>query len=57
MFEASPLPVVSFDAEHRVLLWNGAAERTFGWPAVEVLGGRSPIVPPDEMGTIRIMAA
>jgi len=44
VFEASPLPVVAFDAEHKVRLWNRAAEATFGWKTEEVLGGPPPLV-------------
>lgn len=30
--------IVSLDAERRIILFNSAAERTFGWMAAEVLG-------------------
>ncbi|MGD8278802.1 MAG: PAS domain-containing protein, partial [Gemmatimonadota bacterium] len=30
--------VVASDAEHRVTFWNAAAERLFGWTAVEAIG-------------------
>ncbi len=57
VFEASPLPVVTLDASHRVLLWNNAAERTFGWRANEVAGAPPPFVPPDLQDESRTLLA
>ncbi|HEV2856157.1 MAG TPA: EAL domain-containing protein [Thermoanaerobaculia bacterium] len=48
LVEASPLAIVALDAERRITLWSPAAERTFGWPAEEVMGKRLPIVPDDK---------
>src|ERR1700691_4974854 len=39
----SPIAYGVADSAGRVLLWNPAAERMFGWKAAEVLGGRPPI--------------
>ncbi len=44
----APIPIVSLDLDSRVVLWNPAAERVFGWSAEEVLGNPNPIVPPEE---------
>ncbi|MDQ4072658.1 MAG: PAS domain-containing protein [Actinomycetota bacterium] len=33
---------VSIDADGRVIVWNRAAEETFGWSRGEALGARSP---------------
>jgi len=41
---ASPQPIIAVDNNRMVTVWNPAAERTFGWPAKEVLGGRVPFV-------------
>jgi len=41
----APLAVLSLDREGRVLSWNPAAERMFGWRAEEVMGRPLPIVP------------
>jgi diguanylate cyclase (GGDEF)-like protein/PAS domain S-box-containing protein len=49
LVEASPLAIVTFDAESRVTLWSPAAERTFGWQAEEVMGKRLPLVPDDKL--------
>jgi diguanylate cyclase (GGDEF)-like protein/PAS domain S-box-containing protein len=48
LVEASPLAIVTVDAESRVTLWSPAAESTFGWRAEEALGQRLPIVPDDK---------
>lgn len=45
--EASPFPILSIDPDGRVLSWNPAAERVFGWTAAEVIGQSLPIVGPD----------
>ena len=37
-FANSPLAVIEFDPEYRVIRWSGGAERLFGWAAAEVLG-------------------
>jgi len=42
MGSPSALAVVGLD--HKVLLWNPAAERLFGWDATEVVGQELPIV-------------
>jgi len=41
---SSPMPIVSVDAQGRVLSWNDAAERVFGWSAAEAVGEPMPIV-------------
>jgi diguanylate cyclase (GGDEF)-like protein/PAS domain S-box-containing protein len=43
----SPVAYGVADSAGRVLLWNPAAERMFGWKAAEVLGGRPPIADKD----------
>jgi two-component system, cell cycle sensor histidine kinase and response regulator CckA len=45
---ATPLPVMSFDLRGKVTAWNPAAERVFGWPANEVIGNTSDMVPEDK---------
>lgn len=49
ILEASPLPIISVDAEGRIESWNQAAERVFGWSATEAIGHLCPGVPPQEM--------
>jgi PAS domain S-box-containing protein len=45
MFQASPLAIVALDREGRIIMWNRAAQRIFGWSESEVLGRRPPYVP------------
>lgn len=47
ILDATPLPTAVFDTSGRVLIWNEAAERVFGWKASEVLGGPNPAIPED----------
>ncbi|MDA8387619.1 MAG: PAS domain S-box protein [Nitrospiraceae bacterium] len=59
LIEASPIAIMNLDSRGRVLLWNKAAERMFGWTEQEVLGRFNPIVPEDcreEFEKIREMA-
>ena len=44
----SPVPVVAADALGNVTMWNGAAEKDFGWTESEVRGLPNPIIPPEE---------
>jgi PAS domain S-box-containing protein len=44
LIEASPLAIVVLDCDLRVELWNGAAERVFGWTAADVLGQANPLI-------------
>jgi len=49
----SPTALVVVGLEGRVMLWNPAAERLFGWPAAEVLGVELPIVDDESRGESR----
>ncbi|PRP90166.1 Blue-light-activated protein [Enhygromyxa salina] len=49
VIEASPLAILTVDHDKRVVMWNRAAERTFGWTHEEVLGEPYPLVPADEL--------
>ncbi|GAA3738886.1 sensor histidine kinase [Salinactinospora qingdaonensis] len=42
-------PIVAVDPDLRVVQWNPAAERMFGWRFAEVVGDRAPIVPDELM--------
>ena len=44
---SSPAAIFSFDPDGRILTWNDAAGRIFGWSAEEAIGQPIPIVPPD----------
>jgi diguanylate cyclase (GGDEF)-like protein/PAS domain S-box-containing protein len=51
LIEASPLAILVMDAKTNVLMWNPAAEQTFGWSASEVLNQPVPIIPEDRRET------
>jgi PAS domain S-box-containing protein len=47
LIEVSPVPIVAFDPEGVVTVWNPAAAALFGWDPREAVGTRLPIVPAD----------
>jgi PAS domain S-box-containing protein len=48
LIDAAPLAIVDVDARGRVLTWNPAAGRIFGWTAEEMIGGAPLWVPEDK---------
>jgi PAS domain S-box-containing protein len=44
LFDTAPLALYVLDTEGRVLMWNEAATRMFGWDASEVLGQLPPFI-------------
>jgi PAS domain S-box-containing protein len=55
--EASPLGIAVLDRHGMIRMWSPAAERIFGWAEGEVLGGPSPIVPPEAAEAFQQMRA
>jgi PAS domain S-box-containing protein len=56
LVRSSPLAVIEWDSEHRVVNWSGNAPHIFGWEASEVLGKRADewrFVPDGDWGTVR----
>jgi len=47
LIDASPISIMARDQNLRIVKWNAAAERMFGWSEREVLGGTVPFVPPE----------
>ena len=47
LIDVAPQPIIALDHEHRVTLWNRAAELLFGWSVQEVLGNPVPNIPPE----------
>ncbi len=52
---ASPVAIWALDNDGRVLFWNSAAERIFGWTKAEVLGKRTPVVPEDQQNDLQTL--
>jgi PAS domain S-box-containing protein len=48
LIESSPLAIWAIDLEGRVILWNPAAERIFGWTAAEVMDQPLPVIREEE---------
>ncbi len=48
VINASPAAIICLDKNTKVVLWNPAAERLFGWPTVEVVGRPYPAIPVSE---------
>ena len=55
LVEASPLAIIARDMGGKIISWNPAAERMFGWRQEEVLGRPLPIIPKDQMGEFRAL--
>jgi two-component system, cell cycle sensor histidine kinase and response regulator CckA len=49
LIDGSPLAIAAVDADGKVLGWNAAAERMFGWTVEEVLARPLPNVPDDRL--------
>ena len=52
LVQASPLAIIAMDLEGRVISWNPAAERMFGWSQEEVMGRALPTIPKDQQECI-----
>ena len=48
LVQASPLAIIALDLKGRVISWNQAAERVFGWSQDEVMGRALPTIPKEE---------
>jgi PAS domain S-box-containing protein len=58
VIESSPLAIMEVDLEGRVIRWNRAAERIFGWTRDEMLGEQgTPMVPPSKQDEHEELAA
>ncbi len=51
--EASPLPIITFDPDWTVRVWNHAATRMFGWTPTDVVGKRLPVLQADDEPSFR----
>jgi PAS domain S-box-containing protein len=48
VLSVAPVGIMTFDRSGRILSWNGAMERNFGWSPAEAIGTRLPNVPPSD---------
>jgi PAS domain S-box-containing protein len=48
LVQASPLAIIALDLKGRVISWNPAAERMFGWSQDEVMGRALPTIPREQ---------
>jgi PAS domain S-box-containing protein len=55
LVQASPLAIIARDMEDKIISWNPAAERMFGWCQEEVLGRPLPTVPKEEEKTFKAL--
>src|SRR5258708_6495767 len=57
VLKASPVAIFMIDPDGKVVLWNEAAERTFGFTAEEALGRLPPYLDDDHMAEFWSFAA
>jgi PAS domain S-box-containing protein len=57
LIHASPLAIISLDADGLVRTWNPAAERLFGWTGGEIKGRRLPTVPAESQDEHQTLCA
>jgi len=48
LLEYAPTPITFLDMNNRVMLWNNAAARIYGWTEQEVYGKELPYISPEE---------
>jgi PAS domain S-box-containing protein len=48
IYNSAQAAIVGLDRQARVMFWNPAAEKMFGWPRQEVLGNPYPAIPEDQ---------
>lgn len=51
LIDRAPLAIIMFDPESRVLLWNAASEKLYGWKSDEVIGQFPPTIPENQYGS------
>ncbi len=55
LVQACPLAIIARNLEGKIISWNPAAERMFGWTQDEVIGGPLPTIPPGEEQAFEIL--
>jgi PAS domain S-box-containing protein len=46
--DASPVGIITLNPEKKVIAWNIASERIYGWQSQEVINQALPVIPPEE---------
>jgi PAS domain S-box-containing protein len=54
LIDAAPLAIMTWDREGRVLSWNPACERIFGWTEAEAIGRFMPHVPEEARDEMKV---
>jgi len=55
IIEASPVAIVCSDPRRQILIWNRAAEETFGHAAQDTIGQPTKLVPPDRVAESQML--
>ncbi len=55
--QSSPVSIVTVNVDGKVIMWNPAAERVFGWTEEQAMGRMPPLVPPESEGQFRDLLA
>lgn len=55
IIDAAPVAIIALDQSAKVLVWNHAAERLFGWSRDEVIGKPYPLVPDSEISEFKAL--
>lgn len=54
VIDNSPLAMIQVDKDAKVMMWNKAAERIFGWKDFEVMGNLLPILPAERFEEVKL---
>lgn len=46
--DASPVGIITLNPQKKVIAWNIASERIYGWQSQEVINQALPVIPPEE---------
>jgi PAS domain S-box-containing protein len=57
MLQTSPQAIIVIERDGKVLVWNHAAEKIFGWKSVEVIGYEPPFLPHDKEAEAKAVRA
>jgi PAS domain S-box-containing protein len=55
VIDACPLPIITFDYEHKIQVWNRAAEQLLGWSFIQVRGRPVSLVREDRLDEFQMI--